>query len=1328
MKAPATPKAVSAAAGMQSKTLTPAATSKILAPIQTPSLSRLPSTASSSSAPVPVVPMAMDVTIDGVATQTDTAVPLALITDVEADTLFGEQWRQPAGTGTLNLDPQARLLTAKVKELAHSAAEVAAEALRQHPTPSRRVQVSREVGWFKAPVATPDQDQDCSCSIEYDMDDEDEQWLTQLNAYRRQYGLVTLDPSLFEVLMDRLEKESHFLTTPGAASFAKPAATSSSRAKRAVTSDDEDERSEDDLSEIVQRNARLMQQRTRSGPSESQDSDGEPLDENDDDAVCCVCLGPSPAPGNEIIFCDSCNMAVHQNCYGVPYIPEGQWVCRRCIVSPSKPVDCVLCPNKGGAFKQTVDGRWAHIVCAMLVPETVLGNTVYLEPIDGVQHIPKARWTLKCYLCGKRTGACIQCHKPNCYTSFHATCAQRAGLHLHFAHLHSDEEDEEEETPSDRRRSQHVSSSARKRRNSFLAEQDNFAFCDLHTSKPGSSSSKEEASSDSDSESVQPDSDQDDEENDDDDNENQGDDIDIEDTDNESDDDDESLSGDDDDDEDDDDEDEDDEDLEDEDEDEHSDDESEDSANETENDIDDADDEQDVFSQKAQQRARKQQAQKKQNASSAVSRSQGARKPAPADDFKRRAMLRRTRRLLNASQEVSSTSHATISPQAVSHIVRDYVPATITDKAALLACLVRYWRLKRDSRNGMPLLRRLQVYRPVHEKSTDVANSSVAASKSAPQPTASKAKNPAQWNKAMNDAKRAVATAAAELAEAEAASNYNIDEDDEIRYTLPRRGRPPKGVHFLPRTPVRQARMYEQVRLAAAERARIANDKLSALQNHSMATESDDDADSVSTVSTRHSSSQRASAVASDAEDEQGQDSQESDALTLELLDFQRLRHDLERVRLLIELVRKREKFHKEKLLLEARIWEYKHFPVQIALRQAIKLMLEADTNGWYSTPVNTKVVWDYLRVIKQPIDLGTIQRKVENFGYFTVDEFEKDVQLLISNARTYNTPDSAYHSEAVALWYRCAAVLQEARECVKDLQALPSDLSLLSDPLYALQQELERRRLQAEQQNNPSHESRKRRLSLTSVPPPFSPASPPVPEDLLYRVVWAKAKGFPWYPGEIVDRNDPFSSVSEAARVIPQSVVDLHHENESSILVCFFDKKRSWLWIAPDQIACLGVDSQVDKIKLASCHKSSMRSSIKEAFEVAKKMQVDLPTPKNSPPVYDSATASQSSSASVLRPIKPVAPPQASSSPTSVQPVESETPRKRTLRQSNNSVSSATDSAAAVPWFATQIAAGTPPRKKLRPETLTSGNACPRDPGCKKFAGHIGRCLFKEA
>ena len=41
----------------------------------------------------------------------------------------------------------------------------------------------------------------------------------------------------------------------------------------------------------------------------------------------------------------------------------------------------------------------------------------------------------------------------------------------------------------------------------------------------------------------------------------------------------------------------------------------------------------------------------------------------------------------------------------------------------------------------------------------------------------------------------------------------------------------------------------------------------------------------------------------------------------------------------------------------------------------------------------------DYFEIIKNPMDLGTIKKKVENNGYKLISEFGADVRLTSANA-----------------------------------------------------------------------------------------------------------------------------------------------------------------------------------------------------------------------------------------------------------------------------------------------------------------------------------------
>ncbi|XP_051538190.1 protein AF-10-like isoform X3 [Myxocyprinus asiaticus] len=164
-------------------------------------------------------------------------------------------------------------------------------------------------------------------------------------------------------------------------------------------------------------------------------------------------------------------------CYGIVQVPTGPWFCRKCESQERaarvikgwrgrKPswqtpeggglsttcnkeeedsrlsrslktlnvVRCELCPHKDGALKRTDNGGWAHVVCALYIPEVEFANVSTMEPIV-LQSVPHERYNKTCYICEEQgreskaaSGACMTCNKHGCRQAFHVTCAQLAGL------------------------------------------------------------------------------------------------------------------------------------------------------------------------------------------------------------------------------------------------------------------------------------------------------------------------------------------------------------------------------------------------------------------------------------------------------------------------------------------------------------------------------------------------------------------------------------------------------------------------------------------------------------------------------------------------------------------------------------------------------------------------------------------------------------------------------------------------------------------------------------------------------------------------------------
>ncbi|VDO99181.1 unnamed protein product [Heligmosomoides polygyrus] len=147
---------------------------------------------------------------------------------------------------------------------------------------------------------------------------------------------------------------------------------------------------------------------------------------------CCVCADENGWTDNPLIYCDGpgCEVAVHQGCYGIQEVPEGEWLCAKCHVAAR----CELCPFGYGALKRTEQKGWAHVICALYIPEVRFGDVHSMDPVI-LSDVPMERFEKLCYICASagdsraaQMGACMSCNKPGCKRGFHVTCAQQRGL------------------------------------------------------------------------------------------------------------------------------------------------------------------------------------------------------------------------------------------------------------------------------------------------------------------------------------------------------------------------------------------------------------------------------------------------------------------------------------------------------------------------------------------------------------------------------------------------------------------------------------------------------------------------------------------------------------------------------------------------------------------------------------------------------------------------------------------------------------------------------------------------------------------------------------
>ena len=111
----------------------------------------------------------------------------------------------------------------------------------------------------------------------------------------------------------------------------------------------------------------------------------------------------------------------------------------------------------------------------------------------------------------------------------------------------------------------------------------------------------------------------------------------------------------------------------------------------------------------------------------------------------------------------------------------------------------------------------------------------------------------------------------------------------------------------------------------------------------------------------------------------------------------------------------------------------------------------------------------------------------------------------------------------------------------------------------------------------------------------------PPQLEPL--KLVWAKCRGYPWYPALIIDPNMPKGFMHNGVPLPspPPEVMALRKNCEDPVfLVLFFDAKRTWQWLPADKLELLGLDKELDQGKLIESRKPTERKAVSKAYQEA--------------------------------------------------------------------------------------------------------------------------------
>ncbi|PNF40464.1 Transcription initiation factor TFIID subunit 1 [Cryptotermes secundus] len=105
-------------------------------------------------------------------------------------------------------------------------------------------------------------------------------------------------------------------------------------------------------------------------------------------------------------------------------------------------------------------------------------------------------------------------------------------------------------------------------------------------------------------------------------------------------------------------------------------------------------------------------------------------------------------------------------------------------------------------------------------------------------------------------------------------------------------------------------------------------------------------------------------------------------------------------------------------------------------LDNVVNNKLKGMSESWpFVKPVNKKLVKDYYNVVKYPMDLETIAKKVSSHKYHNRYEFLADIERILENCILYNGKDSTYTQKAEKMVNVCRTTLEEYGDHLTQLE-----------------------------------------------------------------------------------------------------------------------------------------------------------------------------------------------------------------------------------------------------------------------------------------------------